>query len=191
MRNAVDYAKQVANKANSSPEAKGSCSLFLFIMSVAYIAIGGVYLHDCPVQEMIPKYLIVAGAFKIILSLLTGLPCNQDSKRCLSTFFKVWKSLVSIFLFCWFIAGNYWIYSVFEPSYDKNGTDVGLYCNKTLYLFSFWTTTLIYIVLGFLSVICCCCCFCLCCFCTSQSDNTDDNQMRESALKAKESNSVV
>lgn len=121
------------------------------VVSIAYIAIGAVYLHDCPVQEMIPIYLIVAGAFACFPFL--GDLCSSKGSE---SFFKIklrksfasWNSLVTKFLFCWFLTGNYWIYSVFEPSYDKNGTDVSRYCNKTLYLFSFSTTTIIYILLG-------------------------------------------
>lgn len=43
--------------------------------------------------------------------------------------------------------GNVWIYSIYQPNYNKN-TSVDPYCNKTLYLFAFWTTTLVYILLG-------------------------------------------
>lgn len=54
--------------------------------------------------------------------------------------------------------GNVWIYSIYQPSYDT-GTD---YCNKTLYLFAFWTTTLVYILLGITFLGGCCMLFCLC-----------------------------
>uniref|UniRef100_A0A8C2GDZ5 Uncharacterized protein n=1 Tax=Cyprinus carpio TaxID=7962 RepID=A0A8C2GDZ5_CYPCA len=40
-----------------------------------------------------------------------------------------------------------WIYSVYPPNYNQ--TMAGdAYCNKTLYLFAFWTTTLGNILLG-------------------------------------------
>lgn len=44
--------------------------------------------------------------------------------------------------------GNVWIYSIYQPNYNKNTTSVDPYCDKTLYLFAFWTTTLVYILLG-------------------------------------------
>lgn len=54
-----------------------------------------------------------------------------------------------------------WIYSIYEPNYDKNATVVGSYCDKTLYLFAFWTTTLAYILLGLALVGGCCVLVCM------------------------------
>uniref|UniRef100_A0A3Q4HZG5 Si:dkey-19b23.12 n=1 Tax=Neolamprologus brichardi TaxID=32507 RepID=A0A3Q4HZG5_NEOBR len=137
---------------------------------------GTIYLHECPRQHYIPIYLIVVGVFGLILSLLSCLPCARESEEGtsnpLSTICTTWNSLTSIFLFCWFIAGNVWIYSIYQPNYTKNATDVGTYCNKTLYLFAFWTTTLVYILIGLFFV----CgflvflCFCLC----GRADPDDD-----------------
>ncbi|KAM9425381.1 transmembrane protein 272-like isoform 1-T3 [Pholidichthys leucotaenia] len=126
------------------------------IMPIAQIAIGAKYLEDCPVEPHIPIYLIVLGVFSLVLSLLSCLPCAQDKEdgttNPLSRICTTWNTLSSVFLFCWFIAGNVWIYSIYEPNY-KNATSVETYCNKTLYLFAFWTTTLVYILLGLFLVI--------------------------------------
>ena len=35
-------------------------------------------------------------------------------------------------------AGDVWVFSVYQPNYDPTAAD-GLYCNKTLYTFAFWT----------------------------------------------------
>ncbi|XP_041635830.1 transmembrane protein 272-like [Cheilinus undulatus] len=130
-----------------------ACSkLFLCIMPIAQIAIGAVHLDDCPRQRYIPIYLIVVGVFGLVLTVLSCLPCAREPKEGppspLSRVCTIWNSLTSFFLFCWFIAGNVWIYSIYQPNYKKNTTDISSYCNKTLYLFAFWTTTLVYILLG-------------------------------------------
>ncbi|KAI3376386.1 hypothetical protein L3Q82_016867 [Scortum barcoo] len=146
-----------------------ACSkLVVCVMPIAQIAIGAVYLHDCPRQHYIPIYLIVVGVFGLVLALLSCLPCAQEPKdgpsNPLSRVCATWNSLTSVFMFCWFIAGNVWIYSIYEPNYNKNTTNVDPYCNKTLYLFAFWTTTLVYILLG-VGLLCSCCvlfCFFLC-----------------------------
>uniref|UniRef100_A0A8C4GWA0 Si:dkey-19b23.12 n=1 Tax=Dicentrarchus labrax TaxID=13489 RepID=A0A8C4GWA0_DICLA len=142
-----------------------SSKLFLCVMPIAQIAIGAVHLDDCPRQHYIPIYLIVAGVFGLVLALLACLPCAQQPKdgttNPLSRVCATWNSLTSCFLFCWFIAGNVWIYSIYEPNYNKNTTDVDPYCDKTLYLFAFWTTSLTYIFLGLALV--CSCCFTMCC----------------------------
>ncbi|XP_040039096.1 transmembrane protein 272 [Gasterosteus aculeatus] len=133
--------------------------------SIAQIAIGAVYLEDCPLQHYIPIYLIVLGIFGLALAVLSCLPCTQScedeaSSTPLSLVCTAWNSLMSLFLFCWFIAGNVWIYSIYEPNYIKNSTSAEPYCDKTLYLFAFWTTNLSYIVMGLFLV--CGFCFCLC-----------------------------
>ncbi|KAG7519719.1 hypothetical protein JOB18_014761 [Solea senegalensis] len=146
----------------------GSSKIFAAILPIAQIALGVVYLHKCPKQDYIPIYLIVSGVFGLMLSWLACLPCAQEPKdgttNPLSQVCMAWNSLTSFFLFCWFIAGNVWIYSIYQPNYNETTTDVDPYCNKTVYLFAFWTTTLVYIVLGLVLFIGCCvmCCFFLC-----------------------------
>ena len=68
--------------------------------------------------------------------------------------------------------GNVWIYSIYQPDYNRNTTNIELYCHKTLYLFAFWITTLLYILLGLFLLGGCCVllCFCLC----GRADPDDD-----------------
>uniref|UniRef100_A0A7N6AVB0 Uncharacterized protein n=2 Tax=Anabas testudineus TaxID=64144 RepID=A0A7N6AVB0_ANATE len=146
-------------------------------LPIAQVAIGSVYLHDCPRQYLIPIFLIVAGVVGFVLSVLSCLPCTQETNNDstnsspLSRICIIWNSLTSLFLSCWFIAGSVWIYSIYEPNYNKNTTNVDPYCNKTLYLFAFWITTLVYILLG-LSLLCGCCgLFCLCLFGRAEPDD--------------------
>ncbi|KAG1957270.1 transmembrane protein 272-like [Pimephales promelas] len=142
--------------------------LFVTVLPIAQVSIGAIHLHDCPKQPYIPIYLLVSGVFALVLGLLSCLPCTQEpedgTQTPLSSLCTAWNSLVSLFLFCWFIAGNVWIYSI----YDISAGD----CNKTLYLFAFWTTTLVYILLGIVFLGGCCMLFCLC-LC-GRSGNVDD-----------------
>uniref|UniRef100_UPI0037E7C9A9 transmembrane protein 272-like n=1 Tax=Semicossyphus pulcher TaxID=241346 RepID=UPI0037E7C9A9 len=148
--------------------ALGCSKLLMCILPIAQIAIGVVHLDNCPRQHYIPIYLIVVGVFGLLLAVLSCLPCAQeptdDTTNPLSRVCATWNSITSFFLFCWFIAGNVWIYSIYQPNYDKNSTDTDPYCDKTLYLFAFWTTTLVYILFGLSLIGCCCtiCCVCLC-----------------------------
>ncbi|XP_049923218.1 transmembrane protein 272-like [Epinephelus moara] len=127
------------------------------VMPFAQLVVGAVYQHDCPRQPYIPIYLLVMGIVSLLLTVLSILPCcasfgNQS---------KTWSCLVFLFFLCWFIAGNVWIYSIYEPNYNKTISSLDTYCNKTLYLFAFWTTNLFYILWGF--IIFCSCCSCLLC----------------------------
>ncbi|XP_040925827.1 transmembrane protein 272-like isoform X2 [Betta splendens] len=135
------------------------------------------YLNECPRQRYIPIYLIVGGVFGLVIALLSCLPCTQreeddsnpDPPGCL---YSTWTSLTKLFLFCWFIAGNVWIYSIYQPDYVKNPASPELYCNKTLYLFAFWVTTMGYIFAGlsFVLGLCFMLCSCLCRLAVSDDD---------------------
>ncbi|XP_056431152.1 transmembrane protein 272-like [Gadus chalcogrammus] len=150
--------------------------LMVCALPVAQIVIGSLYLHQCPRQRLIPVYLVVVGVFGLMLSLLSCLPCSQQaedgSSTALGRVCATWNSLTSLFLFCWFIAGNVWIYSIYQPNYNHTTTAVEPYCHKTLYLFAFWTTTLLYILLGLFLLGGCCT---LLCFCAFGRADPDDN----------------
>ncbi|XP_056598791.1 transmembrane protein 272-like [Triplophysa dalaica] len=147
--------KQMWGYVKSPPITNVAClvitKLLCMAFPIAQIAIGAVYLQDCPRQHYIPIYLLVSGVFAVFLGLLTCLPCAKETEEegpnKLRNICGYWNSLVSTFIFCWVICGSVWIYSIYPPNYNQ--TLAGdLYCNKTLYLFAFWTTTLGYILLA-------------------------------------------
>uniref|UniRef100_A0A665WPR3 Si:dkey-19b23.12 n=1 Tax=Echeneis naucrates TaxID=173247 RepID=A0A665WPR3_ECHNA len=168
--------QRIARPPQPSPPILGCSKLFMCILPAAEIAIGSVYLHDCPRQHYIPIYLIVAGVFSLVLVLLSCLPCAQETEEGppnrLSQVCRTWNSLTSFFLFCWFIAGNVWIYSIYQPNYNKNTTSLDPYCHKTLYLFAFWTTTFVYICMA--AFLLGGCCYLVCLFLLGRAD-PDDN----------------
>ncbi|XP_077083778.1 transmembrane protein 272-like isoform X2 [Siphateles boraxobius] len=161
--------KQMLNYVKSPPKTSIAClvisKLLLLAIPIAQIAIGAVYLKDCPQQHYIPVYVLVCGVFSVFLALLSCLPCARETEEgnhtSLSRICTVWNALVSTFLFCWLISGSVWIYSIYPPNYNQ--TVAGdPYCNKTLYLFAFWTTTLGYILLGVGLLLGCCFHICTC-----------------------------
>ncbi|KAM8897723.1 transmembrane protein 272-like isoform 1-T2 [Spinachia spinachia] len=164
------FIQRIRRTPQPSTPALACSKLAICVLPVAQIAIGAVYLEDCPLQHYIPIYLIVVGVFGLALAVLSCLPCAQSPERGpldgpstpLGRVCAAWSLLTSLFLFCWFIAGNVWIYSIYEPNYIRNSTNAEPYCDKTVYLFAFWTTTLIYILLALSLVGGCCGLFCLC-----------------------------
>ncbi|XP_028401402.1 uncharacterized protein LOC114524503 [Dendronephthya gigantea] len=145
---------------------------FLLAIPITMIVIGAKYKDDCPGEDKIPIYLIVAGAVLIVRNLSSM--CSRASERNedednseneKNPMRKCCDSILDLFIFCWFITGNYWIYHINKPSFNKSDDD---YCNKTLYLFAFWITTCTYIIAGFL-------CCCLCCFGICVAANSDDD----------------
>lgn len=147
---------------------------FLLAIPISMIVIGAKYKDDCPKEDKIPIYLIVAGAVLIVRNLSSM--CSRASERNdddeteedeKNPVHKCCDSILDLFIFCWFITGNYWIYHIYEPSYsskDGNG-----YCNETLYLFAFWITTSTYILAGFL-----CCCLCCVGICVAAVSDEED-----------------
>lgn len=69
-------------------------------------------------------------------------------------------------IFFSFFKGNVAIYSIYEPNDNKNGAQAS-YCNKILYLFAFWSTNIIYFLLGVAA---------LCYFCFKQQHQGDAAQ---------------
>ncbi|XP_066538082.1 transmembrane protein 272-like [Hoplias malabaricus] len=139
--------------------------LILVCMPIAQITIGAMYLQECPKQNYIPVYVLVCGVFSLALALLSCLPCSRKEEAgghyTLNILCSCWNGLVSVFMFGWFISGSVWIYSIYPPNY--NSTVVGEpYCNQTLYLFAFWSTTVTYISLAGLLVAMCCRLICMC-----------------------------
>jgi len=124
-----------------------ACWLTLLLgIPVSMIAMGGYYFEECRQEPYIPIYLIVKGVFTIVqmlLQLCKRKMGSRDEPSCI----KFIDGLIGLFLFCWFIAGNVWVYKIHMPDNAS--------CNTHLYLFSFWTITLVYIFAG-LGIICAC-----------------------------------
>lgn len=112
---------------------------------------------------MIPIYLIVAGAASLFANCCTcGVKYNQQENDGQTV--NPLQAFVQFFLFAWFICGNVWIYTNYEPNYT-DPSSLG-YCHKTLYLFAFWATNSAYILHGFVLV-----CFCCLGTCTAAAES--------------------
>ncbi|KAJ8281960.1 hypothetical protein COCON_G00044790 [Conger conger] len=117
--------------------------LLSYVMPIVLGIVGALHLDDCPQQPYIPIYLGVGGLL-ILAARLPYLKCCErraDEQPALRSISNVCKVLLFLILFCWFLAGSVWVYSIYPPNYDSSG----VYCAKTLYLFSFWLTNLCYI----------------------------------------------
>ncbi|XP_053351308.1 uncharacterized protein LOC128520894 [Clarias gariepinus] len=170
-------------------------NLVAWIILITAVVLGAIHVNECPIHPHIPIYLIVIGVSGIILLMLAYWTNSLDNEvwkvRCL-----ICILLMVIFNIIWFLRGKKWlenrtekcgenislnfscdsvhcctgsvlIYSIYPPNYNSALVDVP-YCNKTLYLFAFWTTTLMYILLAV--VFMCGCCY-LICLCVCKKDN--------------------
>ncbi|XP_051781190.1 transmembrane protein 272-like [Erpetoichthys calabaricus] len=156
------------------PAGSWLCRMIMCALPVAQITIGSIYLNSCPVQHYIPIYLIVSGVFSLVMDFLSFFHLGKEAEEVGSNArggSTMGNGLLSLFMFCWFITGNVWIYSIYQPNYDEQSGDP--YCNKTLYLFAFWSTTVVYIGLGILLLVGCCFLLCACIIGANQP-NSDD-----------------
>lgn len=65
---------------------------------------------------------------------------DGDSTSC-------WETVLFCFIVAWFIAGNVWVYRT-APFWQGDTPLVRDYCDPTLYYFSFWLITGVYILLA-------------------------------------------
>ncbi|KAM3591103.1 uncharacterized protein V6R79_022434 [Siganus canaliculatus] len=110
------------------------------VIALTRVAFGVVYLNDCPQQPSIPKYLLGLALIHMLLIPFVTFSCESSAaqpqehpkgfKACLG-------GLLGLFAFIWMLAGDVWVFSVYQPNYDPSAAD-GLYCDKTLYTFAFW-----------------------------------------------------
>ncbi|XP_028657105.1 transmembrane protein 272-like [Erpetoichthys calabaricus] len=152
----------------------GLLAILALPLTMAFV--GMKYLEDCPVQPLIPLYLLVGG----IIGTLKVTVLLYDSTRMRSLLSKSviiadddddeypWRQnahkyyihvTLSVFLFIWFILGNYWVFSVLLPNFIPPFHQPHNYCDKTLYIFAVCVLIISHTVL-FLLLICTCCLFC-------------------------------
>ncbi|XP_059153135.1 transmembrane protein 272-like [Physella acuta] len=132
------------------------CSIFIGLylsVPISMLVIGALYKDDCPIEPMIPTYLLLAGSIGFVTSLISLV--QGEGKR-MSTV----EVLLHLIQFFWFITGSIFVYRVYDDvTYDSANSKE--YCHKVLYLFAFWHTTCSYMVLGL-------CCLCGCAACLSE-----------------------
>lgn len=126
-----------------------SCCVLLlivicFALPISMIVIGAKYEDDCPVEHKIPIWLIVSGAVALFQGIFApAFQSDGHSERSRGRIiFQALGLIVNVFQVVWFIVGSVWVYSNYKPSYNENDPN---YCEKTVFLFSFWILNITYI----------------------------------------------
>jgi hypothetical protein len=161
----------------------GSVVVFHLNESIYYcislsIVLGVHYKDDCPVEPFIPIYLIVAGSCGLLKAIILACEKLRDpdpdkeqasdefsSYEDMSNTSKFMDGILNIFMFTWFIAGNVWVYSHYNPNEKPPLNDPLNYCEPTVYWFAFWIVTVSYILMG--TIFFCICCLGACASCTA------------------------
>ncbi|XP_065643212.1 transmembrane protein 272-like isoform X1 [Hydra vulgaris] len=123
---------------SSFMEDTSACIIGIFVviltlyigLFVSMITIGALAKDKCQIEPMIPIYLIVVGVTGIALVLVIFLIfLNPILCYCLAV-------LILLFLICWFVAGNVWVFKTYTHR-DQ--------CDKKAYYLAFWSIILSYI----------------------------------------------
>ncbi|KAF6739808.1 hypothetical protein FQA47_016136 [Oryzias melastigma] len=145
-------------------------------LSAGVVVAGAAFLLECPAAPLLPVYVLVFGVWVLLLMLLfSGLKL-----LCSAAPAGVTWTLGAIFillLLLWILFGSYQVYSIYPPDYQRNETDPsgppqdgvpaengssfregGRFCNRSLYLLAFWTTTIVHVLAGstLLGTLCLC-----------------------------------
>jgi len=134
----------------------------LMAFPIAQLVIGLQNKDDCKINDKIPLWLIVSGACgcaAAVLQIFDQLCCSDTSEgerksKCPCVGFIL--HLLNMFCFAWFICGNVWVYKI-HKTVDMDDDTSEDYCSKLVYLFSFWSITAVYIIMGATCVIGCGC----------------------------------
>jgi len=141
-----DHLKEKAHH----PSASGTLILF-FILNLIMLIVGIIKRNECPIQKLIPIYLIVAGATGIVSKLLPFI--NRRINITLITYIIY---TLYIFEFVCMLIGSYWVYSIYKPNFNEG---IRPYCSKTAYYLAFWLLTVNWVLLAITVVLICCAIF--------------------------------
>jgi len=137
---------------------------------ILQIFVGVINIEKCPIQSMIPIWLIVMGVGSLILSFIRII-CNVmvlvKKRKSLeaereTSLFNWFICFSTLFLFVWFIFGNLLVYSKWNSvKYDKDLTNN--YCDKLTYLIAFWSLNIPFIIFIAFIGVCRCLVFTIIC----------------------------
>lgn len=106
--------------------------------SIANITIAGVYWNAHCTTNHFKIYLLVGGIISIINQIITPKKKEGDDDN---TPGKKTGKWLTLFLVAWFIVGSVWVYKFDTgPNYGN--------CEKTLFLYTFWSITAAYIIIA-------------------------------------------
>jgi len=119
------------------------------IPAIVQIGVGAYFIDACPLEKMIPMYLIVSGAaFVLIILMRCCIKKMDDAPQCL----QIFSCILILFCVAWFIAGNVWVFKNWDAAEDEDE------CNSIVYGTALWFIIFKYISIGISLLAVCCGC---------------------------------
>ncbi|KAH3786505.1 hypothetical protein DPMN_164612 [Dreissena polymorpha] len=155
-----------------------TCWLVVCVVAIGLVGLGiakivmvAIYLNDCPLEHMIPIWLIVSGVVPILFG-CSGRGNNDDSGENSGGGYcaKVVGLIGLLFNMAWLICGSIWIYpnygkmkaDDFVPCTENITTGCTNDCHQPLLIFSVAMVTIDWIFFVLWSVLIGCTCFAMC-----------------------------
>ncbi|CAF0724163.1 unnamed protein product [Adineta ricciae] len=147
--------------------------ILLTIFQVILFFMGVKYLNDCPVQPNLPVYLLVAGSMGLVRVLnllwkqfrrrrmrkLEGVELDQEEET-ENDGSDFTDAVLSLFLFGWFIVGQYWAWRIYKPNFEFGLRNPENYCHRNVYIFTLVHIGFVYVMflaaILFLVALTCC-----------------------------------
>ncbi|XP_066924890.1 transmembrane protein 272-like [Clytia hemisphaerica] len=130
-------------------------SFFALIFSVAIptsmIIVGSYHIDDCPMEPMIPIFMVVSGVAWIFHTIFTfcfniwGRWERQKLTKCSMAL----AILLYVFLFAWNLAGAYWVFKEWDSWDDLDEEKQAIGCHRDTYLFIFSLSIIYWILFPF------------------------------------------
>ncbi|XP_033632307.1 transmembrane protein 272-like [Asterias rubens] len=173
IQDAKTESENNAKYAAKAAKIVGSSRVILYLMPsmlalpLAMLINGAVRLDECPVEPYIPIYMVVAGSFSVLkliieYTLRMKRYCEKrgplDEATTVEKVVDAINSLIGLFTFAFFIAGNVWVFRVYTPNFDD--PTAANYCQHTIYWFAFASIVAVYGLAALGIFLCCCCCCC-------------------------------
>ncbi|CAF1088423.1 unnamed protein product [Rotaria sordida] len=168
---AVDPSSTSSKRQQRIDKAMVYFSSFMFLVQIILAAVfSGIELHygvdyryQCPIEPMIPIFLIVHGATKFVwvaMSILAFINAriiygmmNKAFARHFVLPSLLFQLVFALWFFAWFIAGNVWVFSNKSHVQSTDAANTSTYCQNTLYSAAFGLIISTYIVFGIVAVL--------------------------------------
>ncbi|GFN79457.1 TBC1 domain family member 2b [Plakobranchus ocellatus] len=161
-------------------------TLVLLALPLVMTAIGVNYLRECPREPKLPIYLVVGGSFgilKLVFLLWKQIRRHRDDvidlhdDDDLLTMTRMTNMALNVFLSVWFVFGHYWLVRIWKPHFEAPLHEPRNWCDRTVFLFTFWQLVICHIILGvvvLITIALYCAYVCIKCFASSSGRSGDD-----------------
>ena len=134
--------------------------ILLISLSIIEIRFSRIYQDQCTIDNRIILHLLLIGIIQIIYS------CNGILLIIFSVFYRKYPRLTSLlyidflinqilllFLFIWFLIGNYLVFHIKNQVQSENQYNIVTYCHFLLYEVAFWLNIIYYILIVLFSLV--------------------------------------